>query len=71
MGDEVSKTPGGEGDVGHASTGDGVSGSPPPGGHTGTTSEGGGGSANANPTGEEPGPGNIGRTPVSDPASQG
>jgi hypothetical protein len=73
MGDETGhdSASGGEGEVGQASTGDRASDSPPPGGHTGATSEGGAGSENANPTGEEPGPGNIGRTPVSNPASRG
>ncbi len=61
----------GAGDIGQDSSEAKVSGGAPPGGQTGATSEGGGGSANANPTGEEPGEGNIGRTPVSNPASQG
>lgn len=61
----------GVGDIGTDLSEAQVTGGAPPGGQTGAGSEGGGGSANSNPTGEEPGEGNIGRTPVSDPASQG
>ncbi len=61
----------GVGDIGTDSPEAQVTGGAPPGGQTGASSGGGGGSANSNPTGEEPGEGNIGRTPVSDPRSQG
>jgi hypothetical protein len=60
----------GVGDIGTASPEAQVTGGAPAGGQSGAAS-GGGGSANSNPTGEEHGEGNIGRTPVSDPASQG
>lgn len=63
MGDENDKTtPGGAGTgaVGHGGGG-AVKGGAPPGGSTGATSEGGGGSAHSNPTGDEPGEGEVGR----------
>lgn len=52
-----------EGDAGALGHGgeDAVRGSAPPGGSTGGSSEGGGGSAHSNPTGDEPGEGEVTR----------